>query len=268
MSPNKKFGQNFLCGNGVIDRIIKIASVNKDDNILEIGPGLGGLTEKLIEKAGLVTAVEIDSGFVEYLNQKFYNSDNLKIIHSDFLKQNLSDNFTKVISNLPYSFSSAILFNIIEKYHIKELYIMLQKEMADRIISSPGTKKYGALTITLGLYYRPELLFNIDKRSFYPHPDCLSSFLRLTYREDSDLASGEVDLFHRIVRSAFWGRRKMLIKTLTESPHLNLDSNMLLNVFRELNIDDRVRGERLGLEQFKVLAKKVYEYQNMTPPSC
>ncbi len=253
--PNKKLGQNFICNKSIIDRIINESAINEDDTVLEIGPGLGILTESLAEKAGRVTAVEIDSGLANLLKQRFQDKKNLEILHADFLKLDLSDRYTKTVSNLPYYCSSEILFRIAIKLNIPEVYMMLQKEMADRIASKPGTKSYGALTVTLGLYYEPSILFKIDKRSFHPQPDVDSCFLKLTYKNNLQLNSEEVGLFHALVKSAFWGRRKTIIRALADSPHLQFDKSLLQKILKETNIDETTRGENLSIEDYKLLAQ-------------
>jgi 16S rRNA (adenine1518-N6/adenine1519-N6)-dimethyltransferase len=255
--PNKKFGQNFLCNNGILDKIIEISNVNLSDNILEIGPGLGGLTEKLIAKAKSVTIVEIDAGLVKVLKSKFKDADNLNIIHADFLKTEINEKFSKTISNLPYYCSSEILFELGLKYKITEIYVMLQKEMAERILSGPGMKTYGAMTVSLGLYYEPKILFNVDKKSFYPQPDVSSSFLLLKQKEKIDMSPEEIKLFHNLVKSAFWGRRKTLKKGLSESPHLSLKKDLIKDAFSDLVLDENIRGESLTIEEFKNIARSI-----------
>ncbi|MFH0977444.1 MAG: 16S rRNA (adenine(1518)-N(6)/adenine(1519)-N(6))-dimethyltransferase RsmA [Spirochaetota bacterium] len=257
--PNKKLGQNFLCNDGIIKKIIEVSAVDKDDAVLEIGPGLGGLTAMLVAKAGSVTAVEIDSGLFSYLNFRFIAVDNLTILHSDFLKTDLNAVFTKAIANLPYYCSSEMLFHLAVKYKIKEIFVMLQKEMAERILSAPGSKTYGALTVALGLYYEAKILFNIDKKSFYPQPDVSSAFIYFKRREDIGLSDDELRLFHSIVKSAFWGRRKTLKKGLTDSPHLVVDKAIIINTFNELNINEKIRGEDLSIEEFKNITRSIYK---------
>ena len=261
ISPNKKLGQNFLCNKGIIDRIIEYSSVNKNDSILEIGAGLGILTESLAENAGRVTAVEIDSGLSKFLKEKFKNSGNLEIIHADFLKLTAAGEFSKSISNLPYYCGTEILFKITIDYHICEVYIMLQREMAERIISKPGAKNYGAISAVLGLYYEPKILFNIDKRSFYPKPDIDSCYLSLKLKPDIQMAKDELRLYHDLVKSAFWGRRKTILKALAESPHLKYDRGFLQKCLNEADIDEKSRGETLTIDDFKHLVKKINDYR-------
>jgi len=255
LHPNKKLGQNFLCNDGIIDKILQISNINKDDNVLEIGPGLGALTEKLAEKAKSVTSVEIDSGLYKLLKEKFNDKKNLNIIHADFLKANIDKKFSKTISNLPYYCSSEILFELILKYKIKHIFVMLQKEMTERILSKPGLKTYGALSVTLGLYCDTSVLFNIDKQSFYPQPDVSSSFIHLEQKEKIDLSGEEIALFHTIVKSAFWGRRKTLRKGLSGSPHFNFNKDIIIHSLKELKFNENVRGEDLTVNEFKELTR-------------
>jgi 16S rRNA (adenine1518-N6/adenine1519-N6)-dimethyltransferase len=258
--PSKRFGQNFLCNRAILNRIVDGAGINGNDRILEIGPGLGVLTEALAERAHAVRAVEIDSGLVRYLRERFRDSENIEIIHADFLKYRGEGEFTKSVSNLPYYCSSEILFRTATEYHM-DVFAMLQREMADRIVSEPGSRSYGALTVTLSFYYETVVLFKVNRNSFYPQPDVASSFIRLTRRDDRTLTVGEIELFHRIVKSAFWGRRKKLLNALSESPHLDIQRVLVRGILKDLNIDEGVRGEELTLEQFKELSRVMYAYK-------
>jgi len=258
--PNKKLGQNFICNNSIVRRIIEFSGVKKKDDILEIGPGLGDLTELLLEQANSVTSVEIDSGLYQFLKNRFPASANLNLIHGDFLKLKINGNFTKVISNLPYYCSSEILFRLVSIFHVEEIFVMLQKEMAERIKASPGTKNYGALSVTLGLYYNSEILFKIDKKSFYPQPDVSSSFICLKRKKDTLLNGKETELFHLIVKSAFWGRRKTLKKSLMDSPHFNFNREALLEVLSENLTDINIRGEELTIKEFINITKTYSGY--------
>lgn len=255
--PNKRFGQNFLCDGAILKRIIDTAEISESDRILEIGPGLGVLTEALAKEAHSVKALEIDSGLVSYLRDRFRDIRNIEIVHADFLKYRGGGEFTKSISNLPYYCSSEILFRSATEYHM-DVFAMLQREMAERIVSKPGSKSYGALTVTLSLYYETVILFNVNRSSFYPQPDVASSFISLTRRDDRSLITDEIELFHRIVKAAFWGRRKKLLNALSESPHLDISKGLARGILGDLNIDEGVRGEDLTPEQFKELSRVMY----------
>jgi 16S rRNA (adenine1518-N6/adenine1519-N6)-dimethyltransferase len=254
LSPNKRLGQNFLVSDDVRDRIIDTIGVATDDRVLEIGPGLGALTERLVPVAESVTAVEVDSGLSRVLADRFGAGKSFRLIHSDFLKLDLADTFTKIISNLPYYCASEILFHV-ARYSAPQVYVLLQKEMADRIVAGPGSKTYGALTVTLGFYYQPRVMFRVSKESFHPRPEVTSSFVRLVRKGHLPLEGGEIGNFHLVVKSAFWGRRKTMLKALSESPHLEIGRELAAKMLEQAEIIPGVRGEDLGLESFVALAR-------------
>lgn len=254
LSPNKRLGQNFLVSRDMRDKMIDMIGVATDDRVLEIGPGLGALTERLVPAAESVTAVEVDSGLSRFLADRFGAEASFRLIHSDFLKLDLADTFTKVVSNLPYYCASEILFHV-ARFSAPHVYVLLQKEMAERIVAVPGSKTYGALTVTLGFYYEPKVLFRVSKESFYPRPEVTSSFVRLVRKSRLPVDGGEIELFHLVVKSAFWGRRKTMIKALSESPHLETGREIAARVLEHAGINPGVRGEDLGLESFVALAR-------------
>ncbi len=251
---NRRLGQNFLCNETVIERIVQVSSIKAGDTVLEIGPGLGEMTAHLLRAEASVTAVEIDAGLVRFLSKRFEGASGLTLVHSDFLKLAPSADFPTVISNLPYYCSSEILFRLATAYRAERIFVMLQREMAERIYSEPGTDNYGALSVALQYYYVPRFLFTIDRSSFYPQPDVVSSFISLERRGDIPDDAGTTELFHRIVKSSFWGRRKTLVKSLAESPHLDFSRDEIAGALRSLGIDERTRGENLGVEDFKRLS--------------
>lgn len=254
LHPNKRLGQNFLVSPEARERIMAAMACTIEDRVLEIGPGLGALTEALLGRAGGVTAVEIDAGFARYLSERFGSDGRFTLIHGDFLKNPPPDTFTKIVSNLPYYCSSEILFEV-TRYSAHKVYVMLQKEMAERITASPGNKSYGALTVTLGLYYEARRVFTVPRESFYPRPDVTSSFLTLTRRPALSLAEGEIALFHALVKSAFWGRRKTILAALSGSPHISIGRDGAARILSEAGIDQRRRGEELTREEFIALAR-------------
>lgn len=256
LAPNKKLGQNFLINEGIIGKIVT-ACKPENRRILEIGPGLGAISGDLASRGLSYTAVEIDSGFVRYLNDLFNGRDNVTIIHGDFLKADVEDRFDIVVSNLPYYCASEILFRIAEKFSASEVYGMMQKEMGDRITANPGSENYGALTVTLSYYFKSRVLFHVPGDAFYPRPEVKSSFLELARREKELLSPDGEEMFHLIVKSAFWGRRKTLHKSLAESPHMDFDKVFIHEAIIESGIDPDVRGERLSLEEFVRLTKTV-----------
>ncbi|MCL2155056.1 MAG: 16S rRNA (adenine(1518)-N(6)/adenine(1519)-N(6))-dimethyltransferase RsmA [Leptospirales bacterium] len=256
LAPNKKLGQNFLIDENIIQKIIDISQPEKK-RILEIGPGLGAITYPLANKALLYSAVEIDSGFVRYLQDTFNSFESVNIIHGDFLKCNLEDKFDIIISNLPYNSASEILFRIAKDFNAKTIFIMLQKEMSERIMSLPGSKIYGALAVTLSYYFDSKILFHISGESFYPKPDVKSSFLQLTRKERYFKNRNHEDVFHLVVKSAFWGRRKTILKSLSESPHMELNRDRVKKILDLSEIQHNIRSEMLSLEDYIKLTEKI-----------
>ena len=259
LAPNKKLGQNFLIDEGLTDRIINTISPNASESILEVGPGLGALTAILINKVHHLTAVEIDSGLYRYLKDSLADVENLSLIHADFLKHEFSNSFDKMVSNLPYYCASEILFKSAAAFKKTNLYVMLQREMAERIVASPGTKEYGALSVTLGYYYKPSIAMNVPREAFYPRPDVASVFMRLERREGS-LSEDENEMFHKIVKSAFWGRRKTILTALTNSPHLDIPRDTIRDALYTLGFDEKSRGEEHAAEKYCELAKTLHTY--------
>ncbi len=263
LAPNKKFGQNFLIGRAVISKIVDACSP-EGLRVLEIGPGLGSISLPLAQMAKSYTAVEIDSGFVRYLTDMFtcrkdeFSAD-VTIIHNDFLKADVAGDFDVIVSNLPYYCASEILFKIAENYSAQRVFVMMQKEMAERITAAPGSEAYGALAVTLSYYFDTEILFHIAGESFYPKPDVKSSFLKLTRKARHFTLPSNEETFHLVVKAVFWGRRKTLLRSLTGSPHLQIDRGTALKILESIGIDPGVRGEKLPLECFIKLTEGVTE---------
>jgi 16S rRNA (adenine1518-N6/adenine1519-N6)-dimethyltransferase len=254
LRPSKKRGQNFLISDVIREKIIETAGITGADHVLEIGPGIGSLTGRLIDLAGAVTAVEIDSGFSRYLDGGFGDRENFRLVHGDFLKIPILEGITKIVSNLPYNCSTEILFKI-SGYEVEHVYVMIQKELADRITAGPGHKTYGALTVTLGFYYRPDILFRVSREAFYPRPEVTSSFVRLMRRSAFDLREEDIEIFHLLVKSAFWGRRKTLRTAFTGSPHLDIDRDRVEQILIVAGIDGDTRGEDLNVADYVRLVK-------------
>jgi 16S rRNA (adenine1518-N6/adenine1519-N6)-dimethyltransferase len=254
LRPNKRLGQNFLIADDVRDQIIDSMSLNAGDRILEIGPGLGALTERLVDKAGMVTAVEIDAGFSRYLAERFDGNSNFRLIHGDFIKNPPDDYYTKIVSNLPYYCSSEILFSI-TRYSASRVYVMLQKELADRIAALPGDESYGALSVTIGFYYDPKRLLRVSRESFYPRPEVTSAFLLLARRISFQLEGDDIALFHDLVKSAFWGRRKTILAALSGSPHVNIGRDRAARMLSHAGIDIKRRGEELSRDEYVSLVR-------------
>jgi 16S rRNA (adenine1518-N6/adenine1519-N6)-dimethyltransferase len=261
LAPNKKLGQNFLIDENIIQKIIDVSQPDKK-RVLEIGPGLGSITYPLANKALLYNAVEIDSGFVRYLQDIFNSFESVNIIHGDFLKYNLEDKFDIIISNLPYNSASEILFRIAKDFNAQSIFVMLQKEMAERIMSQPGSKIYGSLSVTLSYYFNSKALFHISGESFYPKPDVKSSFMQLTRKKRYFENRRSEDIFHLVVKSAFWGRRKTILKSLSESPHLELNRDRVKKILDSSNIKHDIRSEMLSPEEFIKLTEELIKNNN------
>ncbi|MGL4368778.1 MAG: 16S rRNA (adenine(1518)-N(6)/adenine(1519)-N(6))-dimethyltransferase RsmA [Spirochaetota bacterium] len=257
-APNKKLGQNFLVQKEYAEKIVNGADIRENDRVLEIGPGLGALTEIMAERGVSLTCVEIDAGYYRYLSKQFHDYKNLSFIHSDFLRMDEYRHYDRVISNLPYYCASELLFTIAEKIMPSRICAMMQKEMAQRITAKPGTPQYGAMTVSLSCYYQPEHLFNVPPSAFFPQPDVVSSVLSFTRVNRTGFSVKEAALFHLLVKSAFWGRRKTIIKALSSAPHLAISKNIIESALEESSIPCGIRGEELSLESFITLAKNLY----------
>jgi 16S rRNA (adenine1518-N6/adenine1519-N6)-dimethyltransferase len=255
LSPNKRLGQNFLCDATVTARIISAAEIISDDSVLEIGPGLGELTTALLDTGCTLTSVEIDSGLFRYLVERLNGHSELSLVHADFLKTEKLGSFNKIAANLPYYCASEILFKCAEEYSPDLMCVMLQKEMAERIVSKPGTESYGAMTVMLAAKYTSAIAFDASPASFYPSPDVTSSILVMRRSQTIALTSNEFVIFALLVKSAFWGRRKTLVKSCSSSPHHKFERAILLDALSSLGLNDAIRGEALSVDQFAAIAR-------------
>ncbi len=256
LSPNRNLGQNFLTSEIVIGKIMQTVAISSGDSILEVGPGLGALTLPLAETGNSLTAVELDGGFASYLKERLSFYSNVEIVNADFLKMAPDDRFTRIVSNLPYYCASEMLYRFAE-YSAPRVYVMVQKEMGERILASPGNKSYGAMTVTLGLYYEAFVRFHVSRNDFYPRPDVDFLFIALSKRDLSDLPITIREEFHRVVKSAFWGRRKTVLKSLADSPHLDFDRDKVAAALEGAGIDQKIRGEDLSRDIFLDLAREL-----------
>jgi len=257
--PNKKLGQNFLIDNNIINqKIIPALELSASRKILEIGPGLGALTKILLEESKELTLIEIDKGFANYLKNKFPSRPNLKIIQQDFLKVSVGDRYEKIVSNLPYYCASEIIFKLATEYQqAKDIFLTIQKEMAERIIALPNQKMYGALTVNLNFYFEPKILFIIKKKSFYPEPEVDSAFIKLSRRKKLLLPLFQRTLFHKVVKALFWGRRKTILTSLANSPHLEISKNQIIKKLDKINLDHKLRAENLTLKNFIDITQEI-----------
>ena len=258
-SFKKSFGQNFLIDSHVIEKIIRAAEIGQEDNELEIGPGIGTLTQYLAEAAGRVVAVEIDEKLIPVLGETLAEYDNVEVINQDILKCDVDSIFEgrpfKVVANLPYYITTPIIMGLLEgKSHFDSLTVMIQKEVADRMKAGPGTKDYGALSLAVQYYAEPYLAANVPPNCFMPRPAVGSAVIRLKRRETPAVAVKDEKLLFKLIRAAFMERRKTLLNAVKNSQELDIPKERVEEVLTDLGIDTRIRGEALNLQQFALLA--------------
>ena len=259
----KKFGQNFLIDPTVLDRIIRAARITKEDCVLEIGPGIGTMTQYLAESAGSVVAVEIDQNLIPILKETLAEYDNVSIINDDILKVDLNKIVEeknggrpiKVVANLPYYITTPIIMGLFEKQvPLQSITIMVQKEVADRMQVGPGTKDYGALSLAVQYYAKPEIVANVPPNCFIPRPNVGSAVIRLTKYEQPPVTVRDVDRMFAIIRASFNQRRKTLVNGLGNAPELGLSKERVAHALEEMQFSPTVRGEALTLAQFARLS--------------
>ena len=259
----KKFGQNFLIDPTVLDRIIRAARITKEDCVLEIGPGIGTMTQYLAESAGSVVAVEIDQNLIPILKETLAEYDNVSIINDDILKVDLNKIVEeknggrpiKVVANLPYYITTPIIMGLFEKQvPLQSITIMVQKEVADRMQVGPGTKDYGALSVAVQYYAKPEIVANVPPNCFIPRPNVGSAVIRLTKYEQPPVTVRDVDRMFAIIRASFNQRRKTLVNGLGNAPELGLSKERVAHALEEMQLSPTVRGEALTLAQFARLS--------------
>lgn len=268
-SFRKDYGQNFLIDDNILRNIISAAGVTKDDCVLEIGPGIGTMTQYLCEAAKRVVAVEIDKALIPILGETLSEYDNVEVINEDVLKLDLNQIVKekndgkpiKVVANLPYYITTPIIMGLFEKdVPIESITVMIQKEVADRMQVGPGTKDYGALSLAVQYYSKPEVMLNVSPNCFMPVPKVGSSVIKLTRYENRPVEVKDDKLMFRVIRAAFNQRRKTLANALKNSPEIALDKEQVENVINEVGFSPTVRGEALTLEEFARLSDKVGEY--------
>ncbi len=256
----KRLGQNFLQEEEVLYEILSQASVQPDDVILEIGAGLGILTEPLSDAAKWVIALELDPSLYAYLSERFGNRKNLRILHQDILKYDMKDlpkEGVKVIANLPYYISTPILMHLLQSIQrFSLILIMVQKEVAERIAAGPGTKKYGSLSIAVQYYAKTDIVYQVPKTAFYPVPEVDSAILRLTLRKEPPVKVADPERFFRLVQAAFAQRRKTVRNSLRSSG--SFSPEQLDAAFTASGIQSRRRAETLSMEEFAELSKHLF----------
>lgn len=269
LSANKSLGQNFLINDSVVDKIVESSDITEEDLVIEIGPGLGNLTEFLLEKAGKVIAIELDERMLEILNDRFSLYDNFEIINQDVLKVDLSNLIkcnkkgeikkVKIVANLPYYITTPIIMKLLEdKLDIETITVMVQKEVADRLIAIPGEKMSGAITYCVYYYATSESITIVENDSFIPEPEVNSEVIKLNIRKDNPVNLLDEQVFFKIIKTSFMQRRKTLINALVNGGILK-SKEMAKELFDVLQLDYNTRGETLSLEKFAEISNYIVE---------
>ena len=264
----KRFGQNFLIDTHVLERIIEAAQITKDDFVIEIGPGIGTMTQYLAEAAREVAAVEIDRSLIPILQDTLQDWDNVTVINEDILKVDVcklaqeknGGRPVKVVANLPYYITTPIIMGLFEnQVPLDSITIMVQKEVAQRMQAGPGTKDYGALSLAVQYYASPYLAANVPPNCFMPRPNVGSAVIRLTRFEETPVQVKDEKLLFRLIRASFNQRRKTLQNGLVNSQELDFTKEQVAAAIATLGVSPSVRGEALTLEQFAALANALSE---------
>lgn len=257
----KRFGQNFLIDGHVIEKIIKAADISKEDTILEIGPGIGTMTQYLAEAAGKVYAVEIDKNLLPVLDETLGEYDNVTVVNDDILKVDIKallgddGENVKVVANLPYYITTPIIMGLFEN-HIpaKSITVMVQKEVALRMQAGPGSKDYGALSLAVQYYASPYIVANVPPNCFMPRPNVGSAVIRLTKWDNPPVKVKDEKLMFKLIRASFNQRRKTLQNGINNSSDLSFIKEQVVSALKEMGLSESVRGEALTLEQFAKLS--------------
>ena len=259
----KKFGQNFLIDTHVLEKIISAAGITKNDCVLEIGPGIGTMTQYLAENAGHVVAVEIDRNLIPILKETLADYDNVTVINEDILRVDikaLAEEYNggkpiKVVANLPYYITTPIIKGLFESgVPIDNITVMVQKEVADRVKEGPGSKDYGALSLAVQYYAEPEIVANVPPNCFIPRPNVGSAVIRLTRHKEMPVEVKDPALMFKIIRASFNQRRKTLQNGLGNAPELPYTKEQIAAAIAEMGLTPTIRGEALSLAQFAQLS--------------
>lgn len=266
----KKFGQNFLIDAHVLDKIIAAAQITKEDFVLEIGPGIGTMTQYLAESAGQVVAVEIDRMLIPILKETLSAYNNVTVIHEDIMKLDIGKlaeeknggKPIKVVANLPYYITTPIIMGLFESHvPLDSITVMVQKEVAQRMQALPGTKDYGALSLAVRYYAEPYLAANVPPNCFMPRPGVGSAVIRLIRHREPKVSVKDEKLMFGIIRASFNQRRKTLQNGLNNSPEITASKEQIAEAIAALELPASVRGEALTLEQFAALSDALGEIQ-------
>lgn len=266
ITANKNLGQNFLIDESVIIDACDSANINKEDLVIEIGPGLGTLTKYILERAGKVICVELDDKMIDILKERFFLYENFEIINEDILKVDLhklikeerNGNIknVKIVANLPYYITTPIIMKLLEeRLDLQSITVMVQKEVAERLIAVPGEKFTGAITYSVYYYADSENVRVVDKSSFIPEPSVESEVINLKIRENPPVKVNNEELFFKLIKIAFMQRRKTLVNSLSNSGFI--EKNKIIEILKQLNINENIRAEKLSIQDFANIANKI-----------
>lgn len=264
----KKFGQNFLIDTHVLDKIIDASGVKEDDFVLEIGPGIGTMTQYLCERAREVVAVEIDKNLIPILSDTLKNYSNVTVINEDILKLDIcklaeeknQGKPIKVVANLPYYITTPIIMGLFESHvPIDSITIMVQKEVAERMQEKPGSKEYGALSLAVQYYAKPEIVANVPPNCFMPRPNVGSAVIRLTRHTEPKIVVKDEKFMFKLIRASFNQRRKTLQNGINNSAELSISKDAVVEALRKMGLSESIRGEALTLAQFAELSDLLCE---------
>ena len=266
----KKFGQNFLIDEHVLEKIISAAGIGPDDFVVEIGPGIGTMTQYLAHAARGVAAVEIDKALIPILQDTLSAYDNVTVINEDVLKVDLKElaekmnegRPVKVVANLPYYITTPIIMGLFESHvPVESITVMVQKEVAERMQAGPGTKDYGALSLAVQYYAEPYIVANVPPNCFMPRPNVGSAVIRLQVHKNPDIRVKDESLMFRIIRASFNQRRKTLQNSLSHDPQLGISKEVVARILEEMGLSATIRGEALSLQQFAQFSDLVFTYE-------
>lgn len=269
IKANKRFGQNFLIDDNILENIVEVSNISKSDLVIEIGPGLGNLTEYIIDKAGYMLLVEIDNKMIQILNERFKEKDNYSLLNNDVLKINLDEkideiekklnikfNKIKVVANLPYYITTPILFKLLQdESRIDSITVMVQKEVAERMVAHSKTKDYGILTLMVKYLSDANIEFVVPKESFIPAPNVTSAIISL--RKNKKFNVKDEKLFFDLIHKSFAKRRKTMINSLNLSNFNGLEKEKVNEIFSKLGMDKNVRAEELEIEDYINIADTI-----------
>ncbi len=261
IKANKNLGQNFLISQEVVEKIVDCSQITKEDLVIEIGPGLGTLTKYLLEKAGKVICIELDTKMLQILEDRFSLYNNFEIINNDVLKVDLKSLIkkekenpeiknVKIVANLPYYITTPIIMKLLEEeLELESITVMIQKEVADRLIAIPGQKNTGAITYSVYYYATSEGILEVPNNSFIPEPEVTSKVIKLNIRKEPVVKPQDTEKMFKIIKYAFMQKRKTLLNSLTNGKIFN-DKQQGIEILKSLHINENIRPEELTLEQF------------------